>query len=181
MTYTPPPAGPESARNELAAMVYPRAVAYAERKGRGNDELTERLRDAATDAIMRALDRYKPDRGTFVAYAMTAVRRTVGKAFGEWLRSPKRRITTHPLSADDLLLAGPERSDTLDADSLRVLPPELRQAVELYCIDRRTMHDAAKIAGITTSGFQHRLVAAAERLAGKKAPPRHLRGRLRRD
>jgi RNA polymerase sigma factor (sigma-70 family) len=162
-------------RNALAASILPAAIAYARKKARGRSDLTELLLDAATDAVIRAVDLYQPDRGGFRVYAWRGIRRGVGTALRRWLDRLGRRPEMLSIDggADSRSYDPPDTRPTglaaLHPDTVRMLSPGQREAVELYCVEGYTLREAGERLGITAAAVRARLIAAAERIAGRPA------------
>jgi DNA-directed RNA polymerase specialized sigma24 family protein len=155
-------------RNALAGEVYDRALTYATESARGRDDLAEVLRDAATDAIMRALDRFQVGAGDWQSYAMAAVRRGVQHAKRLAAKRRARRPLVAGLGDDD----PPDRRTTAEGGrvpmsaDLRDLPTELRDTVRFYFIDRYSLIDTGLLMGCHHEEVRIRLRRAAEMLRG---------------
>jgi RNA polymerase sigma factor (sigma-70 family) len=162
-------------QNELAASILPAALAYARKKARGRSDLTEALQDAATDAVARAVRLHQPGRGAFRPYAWLGIKRGVGRALRLWLDRRDSRPETLSIDGDGEQ-RGYDPPDTRSAglaelhpDTVRMLPPGQREAVELYCVEGYTLREAGDRLGITAAAVRARLIAAAERIAGRPA------------
>jgi RNA polymerase sigma factor (sigma-70 family) len=162
-------------RNALAASILPAALAYARKKARGRSDLSDELQDAATDAVERAVRRHQPDRGAFRPYAWRGIQRAVGRALRLWLDRRDTRPETLSIDGDaesrsyDPPDTRPTGLSELHPDTVRILPPGQREAVELYCVEGYTLREAGERLGITAAAVRARLIAAAERIAGRPA------------
>jgi DNA-directed RNA polymerase specialized sigma24 family protein len=157
-------------RDAAAAEWLPWVEAYARLLTGGRRDLEDDVRDAAIDALIRSLDSYSPAVGPFKNFVRHNVTRDARRAFAKAYRRAEGRPEVGPIAPGAEPADRPRPDSELSPDTLRALPPELRRAVELYCVEGHTMREAATLCGVTPSELRRRLIAAAERLGMADAP-----------
>ena len=144
MTYST--IGPALDREALARDLLPRAHKFAASKarGKGPPELAEACQDAATEAIVRALNR-ADDVANPAAYAWRSVVVAVGRAIRDWYEywHADDRPTTvslfDPETGETIDPKGrPAAAEELSGELRELLPRELADAVELCCLEGLT-------------------------------------------
>ena len=155
-------------RERLAGAILPRALRYARKIG-GN-RFEEEAIDAATDAVLRALEAYEPDRGPWPAYAMGGVKLAVLRAVIDARRQQRAAyLDDQDPAARPVAYAGPAGM----LPDLSDLPEAIRDAVRLYYVDRFTMAEVGMLLGVTNEAIRLRLNKAAAILgAGIDRPKR---------
>jgi len=159
---------PSFDRNAAATLLLPRVNYYVGRfaRGSGSDRLHEVARDAAIEALCRALNSYDPARGPFGPLCMAYVKQAVGRALGRHFARRDRRpqvfdLAEHP---DPPASARPTAGEIPMTADLHDLPPDLRDAVRLTLIDRYTDGDAGLLCGVDRRTIRRRVQRAAAAL-----------------
>lgn len=158
----------------------------ADRRTRHMPALRELATDAATDGVCWALRRYSADRGSFEAFALTTVRSFIWKQVSASATKHKNRPVVVELG-DELrdILAAPDRSehyterDFVLPENVAALPPDLRDAVRLFHIDKYDLRDIGLLMGCTMETARRRLLQAAKALGGELARPERAAGAKR--
>lgn len=158
-------------RNALCAGVLPRAHQYAQWKARGNRQLTDHLLDAATEAVVRALNNYNPERGPFGPYAMSYVSKAVASECRRFLTRQEERPGLLSFHLDPDLTYDPPASTRQSAPEVPIsielldLPDRLREPVLLYFIHGYTFDEIGNLLGISERTVRGRIELAAYELA----------------
>jgi DNA-directed RNA polymerase specialized sigma24 family protein len=160
------------------------AHSIAERRARKVPALIEVATDAATDAVVWALQRYTPDRGPFDSFALAAARKFIWRAIEReaiQFAAGRRHVELN----EDTVTA-PTRSSHDDGrdvqlpESVRELPPDLRDTVRFFFLDRYDIRDCGLLLGCGHETVRARLKRAAELLADDQRVHRpHTAGRRR--
>ncbi len=152
------------ATDDETATAYRLALNYARRQagGRG-DELTTALQDAATDGVMKAIQRYDPARSTggFGPFCAGVVKNTVRTAARAAATRRRARPTVGPLPDDCEASALPAAGEVPLTPTLNDLPPDLRDAVRYVFVDGYTHREAGAIMGVAHRIIHKRLRQAA--------------------
>lgn len=155
--------------DDVLSAALERAHRWAERKGR-TDEEREVARDAATDGVLKALERFDSALGTFDVWAMQHVAMRVGKALSRHRDRVKDRPAVGPIS-DDMDVAAPEQTSPVDVPmtpGLAELPAYLRDAVRFVHIDGFSEREAELLLGCSRRQLREWLRRAAQLLAGQQ-------------
>lgn len=154
---------------------YQWAERYAVRRAGVVDELREVARDAATMAVFWARDHFREERAPrgFPPFAKSAVKRRVWRAIQRHAQHHHRRPSVVSLAACewDVEGDGPELESRPGGvgtialpEAVADLPPDLRDAVRLFYIDRFTQREGALLCGCSQWLFRQRLREAARLL-----------------
>lgn len=174
----------DDAVNEMAKAVLPRALAVARQWAWGRDDLAEKLIDAATDGVLRAIKLYRPEQGEFPTFAMRVVEKRLAIARRNYMGQVANRPAMASLSVDDDSAIDPPAADkpiggrTPMSPELKDLPQELWLAVFLVYFCGYTLEDAGLLSGcLSAPSISKRLREAAVILAadGAEQPVRRPR------
>ncbi len=158
---------------------YRLAMAFASRLAPGTNERADAAKDAATDAVVWALSRYDPRLGSFEAFALSAVRRFVGRK----IKVLNRKAATRPAVGElteEMPAVNPDRFEAIALGvSIRELPDDLRDTVRLFYIDRYTMRDCGLLLGCALATVRKRLRRAARILDAGRPNSRYGTGTRR--
>ena len=155
---------------------YERGLAQARQRAGGNSDVEQELIDAATSAVMWALEHCR-DATTFRQFAASAVRRWIGRQLHRI--KLKNRPNMQGIDAQD---GAERRFDYLAARDAKPerpmliedLPEELGFVVRLYMVDGYTLRDIGMLVGKSPNTVALMLKEAASMLApGREAPTRN--------
>lgn len=185
MQVSPEPAESAAVSERAVAAAYERAMRYADAQARGRDDWADRLIDAATDAVLTAAKRWRPELGPFRMFCGLVVATRVRRAKHRFLSRPAMASLSdlENLDGEPFEPAAPPTpiaGGVPMSIELRDLPPELRDAVRFVYVDGHCMRDAGLLMGIGKDAVRKRLHDAAELLAGDDAvKPARARGMKR--
>lgn len=144
------------------------ALAHRFAAGRARiDAQREAAQDAATDAIVRAVRDWNPQRGPFKAFAMWLVAHEVKKRLKRRAERHAEQPTVEPITAATHLIASPlpAAGEVPMSHELRDLPPDLRDAVRFYYTDGFDLRECGLLLGCSAETVRARLERAAVMLA----------------
>lgn len=176
--------------DEQIKEAYAYALAFAAQQAPGQNEMADAAINAATDAVMRAVEKYQPERGEFVRFAKGAVRTFVRRGLAKHRLKLARRPQTLTIDAenDEGEKRHPEWLATTKEHgpgelglplSVRELPRELQDTVRLYYLDGLKLREVALLTGVPYKTAWDRLREAARRLGGGMRPRRRKTGARR--
>jgi DNA-directed RNA polymerase specialized sigma24 family protein len=157
--------------DDVLSTILTQAHRWAAGQGRTEEE-REVAVDAATDAIVKALESFDPTRGDFGTWALLHVRPKVHQRIGRHRARFHGRPAVGQMpdefdaEARDLPSAG---RVPMTAD-LRDLPADLRDAVRFFYIDGFSLRDCGLLLGCSHHEVRARLAQAAGLLADQPAP-----------
>lgn len=160
-------------RNELATSALPVAYGIADTASSGmGSELIEAARDAATEAVCRAINEYDPGSGDWLSFVRSFVYRQVRRDLRRAVIKARKRPRLGALDGEQEPIASdrPAAGGIPMDVAIRELPELLRNTVRLVYIDGYSHRDAAALLGIAPATLRKRLRQAAGILRGKGDP-----------
>ncbi len=160
--YGPPSPPPDP--NALAASVLPWAMAHARRACR--PAARDGAVDAAVDAVLWAVANFDPVRGEFGPFARAVVRKSVRWAA---VRAAARPDVVPLLDCHPAPPVTPDVAVGLPI-AVRELPPDLRDAVRFFFVDRLSLAECGLMCGVSHITIRNRLFKAARVLGDDRVP-----------
>lgn len=153
---------PEFDRDAAAAKYLPRVLALARRLCAGRTDWRDEAEGEAVIGLTKAIANFRG--GDFQTFAMTIVRRRVKRLLRKLRHQESTRPAVTPILDTDVSSRPPAARQRLAADTLRVLTPTLRRAVELVHCEGMTHAEAAGVLGVSKAQVGKLLEDAAMRI-----------------
>lgn len=157
---------------------YEAAVAYAKRRGRGRLDITERLIDAATDAVLWC--RAKCTNATsFRRFCGRTTERAVKRVERRECGAAANRPAVGTLSEDAARVVEARSEKPAAPLLIEDLPEELAFAVRLYFVDGYTLREIGLLVGQSPNTVDLHIKKAAHLLAEGRIKPSRRNGEKR--
>ena len=151
-------------RDKAAAKYLTRVQRYARKLSARWPRFAEDAEGEAVVALAVALRNYRAERGDWQTYVMKVVKRRVVRKLSQLRRREADRPAVVPLLDDDVSSKPVAARQELQADTLAVLTPTLRRAVELVCCKGMSHAEAAEVLGVSKAQVGVLLHEAAVRV-----------------